>query len=85
MFGGVGADHGPRSVIVVGAGIIGQVAASTYVAGGHGRWGLAHGPVTGRLLAEHIVTGKQSETIRPFDPLRGRRSVSSAETLTLPL
>jgi D-amino-acid dehydrogenase len=41
-----------------------------YVAGGHGMWGLAHGPVTGRLLAEQITTGKQPEALRDFDPLR---------------
>ena len=41
-----------------------------YVAGGHGMWGITHGPVTGRLLAQMMVTGKQPEHIRPFDPLR---------------
>jgi hypothetical protein len=35
-----------------------------------GIWGLAHGPVTGRLPAEYITTGKQSETLREFDLLR---------------
>lgn len=39
------------------------------MAGGHGMWGLAHGPVTGRLLAEQITTGKQPEALREFDPL----------------
>jgi D-amino-acid dehydrogenase len=33
-------------------------------------WGLAHGPVTGRLLSEQITTGKQPEALRDFDPLR---------------
>lgn len=37
---------------------------------GHGMWGLAHGPATGRLLAEQITTGKQPEVLRPFDPRR---------------
>ncbi|OPX06095.1 hypothetical protein [Mycobacterium sp. AT1] len=27
-------------------------------------------PVTGRLLAEQITTGKQPEVLRPFDPRR---------------
>ncbi|EUA26759.1 D-amino-acid dehydrogenase small subunit domain protein [Mycobacterium intracellulare] len=39
-----------------------------YVAGGHGMWGLAHGPVTGRLLAEQITTGKQPQALAEFDP-----------------
>ena len=37
------------------------------MAGGHGMWGLAHGPVTGRLLAKPIITGKQPEALREFD------------------
>ncbi len=41
------------------------------MAGGHGMWGgLTHGPITGRLLAEQITTGKQPEALREFDPLR---------------
>ncbi|MCD2191394.1 FAD-binding oxidoreductase [Actinomycetospora sp. SF1] len=43
-----------------------------FVAGGHGMWGVTFGPVTGRLLAEHITTGKQPPELAPFDPLRGR-------------
>ena len=38
------------------------------MAGGHGMWGLAHGPRTGRLLAEQITTGKQPEALCEFDP-----------------
>ena len=41
-----------------------------YVAGGHGMWGVTLGPVTGRLLAEQITTGKQPRELAPFDPLR---------------
>jgi D-amino-acid dehydrogenase len=41
-----------------------------YVAGGHGMWGVTLGPVTGRLLAEQITTGKQPPELLPFDPLR---------------
>ena len=33
-------------------------------------WGLAQGPVTGRLRAEQITTGKQPAALREFDPLR---------------
>jgi len=62
---------GPRPVTPDGRPLIGAVRARhVYVAGGHGMWGLAHGPVTGRLLAERITTGKQPEALRAFDPLR---------------
>lgn len=49
--------------------LIGELARSVYVAGGHGMWGLAHGPITGRLLAEQITTGKQPQALAEFDPL----------------
>ncbi len=40
------------------------------VAGGHGMWGVALGPITGKLLAERIVSGVTPPTLTPFDPLR---------------
>lgn len=62
---------GPRPVTHDGRPLIGAVRApGVYVAGGHGMWGLTQGPITGRLLAELITTGKQSEAMREFDPLR---------------
>ena len=61
---------GPRPVTPDGRALIGEVSRGIYVAGGHGMWGLAHGPVTGRLLAEQITTGKQPVALRPFDPRR---------------
>ncbi|MGV0875411.1 NAD(P)/FAD-dependent oxidoreductase [Mycolicibacterium sp. XJ879] len=61
---------GPRPVTPDGRPLIGEVSRGVYVAGGHGMWGLAHGPITGRLLSEHITTGKQPEVLREFDPLR---------------
>lgn len=61
---------GPRPVTTDGLPVIGQVDAGVYVAGGHGMWGLAHGPITGRLLAEQITTGKQSDALAAFEPLR---------------
>jgi D-amino-acid dehydrogenase len=62
---------GPRPVSPDGRPLVGEVSARTvYVAGGHGMWGITHGPVTGRLLAEQITTGKQSTALREFDPLR---------------
>ena len=53
-----------------GRALIGEVSPGVYVAGGHGMWGLAHGPITGRLLAEQITTGKQPEALGECDPLR---------------
>lgn len=41
-----------------------------FTAGGHGMWGVALGPVTGRLLAERIVSGDSHPVLAPFDPLR---------------
>jgi D-amino-acid dehydrogenase len=41
-----------------------------FVAGGHGMWGITLGPVTGRLLAEQMVTGRAPEQLAPFNPLR---------------
>lgn len=61
---------GPRPVTPDGRPLIGEVADGVYVAAGHGMWGLTHGPVTGRLLAEQVTTGKQPEALREFDPLR---------------
>ncbi|MDX8148894.1 FAD-dependent oxidoreductase [Lentzea sp. BCCO 10_0061] len=62
---------GPRPVTPDGRALIGVTRIpGVYVAGGHGMWGLAQGPVTGRLLAEQITTGKQPDALREFDPLR---------------
>ena len=41
-----------------------------HVAGGHGMWGITLGPVTGRLLAQQIVSGEPVAELAPFDPLR---------------
>ena len=40
------------------------------IAGGHGMWGITLGPVTGKLLAEQIVTGHTPAPLRAVDPLR---------------
>lgn len=48
----------------------GDGGAGVYVAGGHGMWGMTHGPVTGRLLAEQIVTGVRPDALRDLDPRR---------------
>lgn len=41
-----------------------------FIAGGHGMWGITLGPVTCRLLAEQITTGKQPIALHGVDPLR---------------
>lgn len=62
---------GPRPVTPDGRPLIGAVRPhGLYVAGGHGMWGLTQGPITGRLLAEQIDTGKQPEALRDCDPTR---------------
>ncbi len=50
--------------------VSGQGSAGVYVAGGHGMWGMTHGPVTGRLLAEQITTGRRPDALRDLDPRR---------------
>ncbi|OHV01310.1 NAD(P)/FAD-dependent oxidoreductase [Mycobacterium talmoniae] len=62
---------GPRPVTPDGRPLVGEVAApGVYVAGGHGMWGMTHGPATGRMLAELITTGKQPAALQALDPLR---------------
>lgn len=42
-----------------------------FVAGGHGMWGVALGPLTGRLLAARMVGATtDDELLDAFDPLR---------------
>jgi D-amino-acid dehydrogenase len=60
----------PSPLTPDGRPVIGEMSRGVYVAGGHGLWGLTHGPVTGRLLAEYVTTGKQPDALRDFDPLR---------------
>ncbi|MFJ2029043.1 NAD(P)/FAD-dependent oxidoreductase [Streptosporangium sp. NPDC087985] len=62
---------GPRPVTPDGRPLIGAThTPGRFVAGGHGMWGITHGPITGRMLAEQIVTGKQPAALRDFDPTR---------------
>lgn len=62
---------GPRPITADGLPLIGVSAnPRVFVAGGHGMWGIALGPATGRLLAEQIVTGTRPRALRAFSPLR---------------
>lgn len=74
---GVDLDHrsdewvGSRPCTTDGLPLIGASRSSrVFIAGGHGMWGVALGPVTGKLLAEQIVTGDRPGILSPFDPLR---------------
>lgn len=49
---------------------IGRIDERTYIATGHYRNGILLAPITGKLLAEMIVTGKTPELLKPCDPLR---------------
>lgn len=62
---------GSRPVTPDGLPLVGATARpGVFVAGGHGMWGVVLGPVTGKLLAERIATGRTHRAIAPFDPLR---------------
>ncbi|HKX65593.1 MAG TPA: FAD-dependent oxidoreductase [Intrasporangium sp.] len=62
---------GSRPCTVDGLPLIGATGSPrVFVAGGHGMWGITLGPVTGRLLAEQMVTGETPAELRPFNPLR---------------
>jgi D-amino-acid dehydrogenase len=62
---------GSRPCTVDGLPLIGATKSSkVFVAGGHGMWGMTLGPVTGRLLADQMVTGVVPAELAPFDPLR---------------
>lgn len=61
---------GPRPCTPDGLPLIGRSGSpNVYIAGGHGMWGVALGPLTGRLVADQM-TGTESPVLRHFDPLR---------------
>ncbi|ASR34978.1 amino acid dehydrogenase [Prauserella marina] len=62
---------GARPCTTDGLPLIGPTLSShVYVAGGHGMWGMTHGPVSGKLLADTIVTGAAPVELAPLHPLR---------------
>ncbi|WP_291313742.1 NAD(P)/FAD-dependent oxidoreductase [Corynebacterium sp. UBA2622] len=64
---------GSRPVTPDGLPLVGATKApNVYVNGGHGMWGIVLGPVSGKLLARQVATGRADEIIRPFNPLRGK-------------
>ncbi|QVQ50746.1 FAD-binding oxidoreductase [Spiractinospora alimapuensis] len=62
---------GSRPLTSDGLPLVGQTTSSrVHVSGGHGMWGIVFGPLTGKMLAESMVTGRRSSLMRFFDPLR---------------
>ena len=62
---------GSRPCTVDGLPLIGATRSPrVFVAGGHSMWGISLGPVTGKMLAEQIATGRRPPVLAPFDPLR---------------
>jgi D-amino-acid dehydrogenase len=62
---------GARPCTADGLPLIGRTSSPrVFAAGGHGMWGITLGPVTGRLLAEQIATGRTPDALRAVDPLR---------------
>jgi D-amino-acid dehydrogenase len=62
---------GSRPCTADGLPLIGATTSSrVFMAGGHGMWGIALGPLTGKLLASQIATGTAPAELVAFDPLR---------------
>lgn len=62
---------GARPCTVDGLPLIGATRSPrVWVNGGHGMWGIALGPLSGRLLAQRIVRGEGDPVLASFDPLR---------------
>ena len=62
---------GSRPCTGDGLPLLGRTAAPrVFVAGGHGMWGIALGPVTAMLVAHSVLKDETPPELRPFDPLR---------------
>ncbi|NYG58957.1 D-amino-acid dehydrogenase [Nocardioides daedukensis] len=62
---------GSRPCTTDGLPLVGRTRSSrVHVAGGHGMWGIALGPLTGRILADQIAGAAEHELLGAFDPLR---------------
>lgn len=62
---------GSRPCTTDGIPLVGRTRADrVFVAGGHGMWGIALGPLTGRLVADAVVGGRTDPLLEAFDPLR---------------
>jgi D-amino-acid dehydrogenase len=62
---------GSRPITVDGLPLVGPTRArGVWVHGGHGMWGMCHGPATARLLVQRLVTGVAAPELAALDPLR---------------
>ena len=62
---------GSRPCTPDGLPLVGPTASPrVFVAGGHGMWGIALGPITGMLLAQNVLKGETPAILAPFDPRR---------------
>ncbi len=62
---------GSRPCTADGLPLLGATASPrVLVAGGHGMWGVALGPLTGQLVAQTVIKGEAPPELAPFDPLR---------------
>ncbi len=62
---------GPRPCTPDGLPLVGPTRSPrVHVCGGHGMWGIALGPLSGKLLAESIVTGRRAPELTALHPLR---------------
>lgn len=62
---------GARPCTADGLPLIGRTTSPrVFIAGGHGMWGITLGPVTGKLLAEQMTTGRTPGALNAVNPLR---------------
>lgn len=62
---------GSRPCTTDGLPLVGPSATeNVWIAGGHGMWGVALGPLTGKLLAARMIRGEIDPLLEAFDPLR---------------
>jgi D-amino-acid dehydrogenase len=62
---------GARPCTSDGLPLVGRTASErVFVAGGHGMWGIALGPLTGQILAQQITGQRRDPLLDAFDPLR---------------
>ncbi len=62
---------GARPCTTDGVPLIGRTRSPrVYMSGGHGMWGIALGPLSGKLLADQMINGATHPLLEAFDPLR---------------
>lgn len=62
---------GSRPCTADGLPLVGRTTSPrVFVSGGHGMWGIALGPLSGKLLAAQIARGEDAGLLSSFDPLR---------------